>query len=124
MKKLIAALSIVLAVFAMTACTSDSDKVNHNLSKDADNFKIPREIFFYNGITGKVFLQVNGLCSVEYGGTIWVTCKVAGGYKRDGIQASDNVTVYYNQLDADDVSAKQYKYILAPSSVIPGVEVR
>jgi hypothetical protein len=120
---------LTFAVLAVTAlllagCSNDANKVNHNLTKDAENFKIPREIFFYNGITGKVFLQINGLCSVDYGDVIRVTCKVPGGYKRDAVQKSDNLTVYYNQLDPADVSATHYKFILAPESIIPGVEVR
>ena len=54
-----------LGLVGLTGCTSDADMVSENLSTDAEQFKIQRQIVFYNGITGEYLLEINGRCSVE-----------------------------------------------------------
>lgn len=126
MKKKVAALTgAALLALGLTAC-NDAQVVNDNLTKDADNFKVNRQVVFYNAILDKYILVVEGFCSVDPGDVnrMTVTCKVGDGYKRSALGKSDNVLWWYNQLDARNVSPNHYKVVLKPSVVIPDVEVR
>lgn len=127
MKKPLAA-AIAAAALALLAagCSTDSDVVNRNISQDADNFKVPRRIVFINGITDKYLLTVEGYCSVDTGNpaALTVTCAKNGGYIRDYLGRSDNVTWTVEQLDPAKVSPDFYKITFKPETVIPDVELR
>jgi len=91
MKRLIA-LTATAALLLLTSCTSsDADVASSNLSKAAEQFEIERRIVFFNGITDKYLLTIEGRCSVEttnsaVGGSLEVTCKVSptGSQYRSG----------------------------------------
>src|SRR4051812_40577209 len=116
MKKIAAAaLAAVVGVGGLTACSSDADVASHNLSKDADNFKIFRRVVFYNGITGKYILEVDGFCSIgnnDTPGKMSVTCRMDDGkYIKHFLGTSDNVTWFAEQMHTTDVSTQHYKVI-------------
>jgi hypothetical protein len=79
MKKFIGLLFVGASlVFVLSSCT-DADTVSHNISKEADFFKIERRVIFYNGITGEYMLSIEGRCSLgnqDPVGKLSVTCKV------------------------------------------------
>ncbi|QBP31741.1 hypothetical protein SEA_PIPER2020_62 [Mycobacterium phage Piper2020] len=62
-KKAAAALAISSA--ALAGCSTDADVASENLSKAADQFEIPRRIVFFNGITDKYLLVIEGYCSIS-----------------------------------------------------------
>lgn len=125
MKKILALAVAALAALGLAACSSDADVASSNLSKDAENFKVLRRIVFYNGITDTYMLEVTGYCSVEWkDGPMTVTCKTDQGYKKHFLGSSDNVTWFAEQLQAKDVSTKQYKVIFKPSVIVPDPEAR
>ena len=126
-RKIVALAAALLAGgLALTGCgTTDADVVNQNISKDSDNFKVNRRVSFYNGITDKVMLVVEGYCSVDIDPSrLTVTCKVKDGYKRNYLGRSDNVTFIVEQLDSANVSPDHYKLVLKPEALIPGIEIR
>lgn len=121
------ALCIMVVVLSLVGCASDADIASHNLSKDADNFKVLRRIVFYNGITDSYILSLEGYCSLgnfDDAGELTVTCKSEDGYKKHFLGLSDNVTFFAEQLDARNVSPNYYKVIFKPSEIIPDVEIR
>ncbi|WP_405137464.1 hypothetical protein [Nocardia sp. NBC_01388] len=126
------AMSVALAVVVLsggvvlTGCSStDADVVNNNISQDSDNFKVNRRVSFYNGITDKVMLVVEGFCSIDIGpDRLTVTCKVGDGYKRDYLGRSNNVTFIVEQLDSANVDPNHYKVVLKPEALIPNFETR
>lgn len=125
--KFILGFAVCLAAFSVASCERDADVASRNLSQDADNFKIPRRVVFFNGITDKYMLEIQGYCSIANGQTnnsIAVTCKVDGGYKKHLLGRSDNVTYFVEQLSPRDVSVSFYKVIFKPSVIIPDIEVR
>lgn len=121
-------IAAALAAAALLAgCSTDSDVVNRNISQDADNFKIPRRITFINGITDQYLLTIEGYCSIDSSsnpGQLTVTCAKDGGYTRDYLGRSDNVTWIAQQLDPAKVSASFYKVTFKPSVIIPDPELR
>lgn len=126
MKKILTAVAAAGLALSLAACSSDSDVASHNLSKDADNFKIDRRIVFYNGITDKYMLTVEGRCSIaDAEGQLEVTCKTGKDeYKKHFLGLSDNVTYFAEQMDGKNVSVDHYKVIWKPSTVVPDVEAR
>ena len=113
-------------VLALTACTSEAESVNENLTKDADNFKVARKITFVNGVTDKVILEAQGLCSVDPGDAqrMFVTCKDNDGkYVRHSLGKSDNVFWFVEQLEATNTSTSAYRFVVRPDSLIPEASV-
>ena len=125
-KRIIAALVAAAAAFTLASCSTDADVVNKNISTDADNFKVNRRFVFFNGITDKYLMTIEGFCSLDAGDPkkLAVTCKVGDGYKRSYLGLSDNVSWYAEQLDSANVSPSHYKVIFKPSELIPTPEVR
>lgn len=126
MKRKLTALAITTAATLVLTSCSDADIASWNVSKDADNFKIPRRIVFVNGITDQYLLSVEGYCSLtDENNQLEVTCKLPGGtYKKHFLGLSDNVTYFAEQLDPTNVSTDHYKVVFKPSSIVPDIEVR
>lgn len=130
MKKVAAIGVAMLMLLAGSACTdSKADVASHNLSKAAEQFEIQRRIVFFNGITDKYLLTVEGLCSVEtsnsaLGGSLEVTCKVGpSAYKKHFLGLSDNVSYFVEQTQSADVDPYHYRVIFRPDTIIPNIEV-
>lgn len=127
-KVVFTALALLALTLGLSACPSDADVVSHNLSKDADQFKVLRRVVFYNGINGEYMLTIEGRCSLgnhDDPGALTVTCKAEGGeYKKHFLGLSDNVTYFVEQLEGAHVSADHYKVIFKPSVIVPDVDVR
>lgn len=124
-QKFVAASAAVLACgAALTGCSSDADVVSDNISKASEQFKIERRVVFYNGITDKYMLVIEGRCSIEPGESkLEVTCKTAGGeYKKHYLGLSDNVTYFVEQLEEANVSPDHYKVIFKPEVIVPDVD--
>lgn len=116
-----------LAAVALAACTSSpADTASHNLSKDADQFRIPRKITFINGITDKYLLVVEGYCSLgndDPPGKLNVTCKTGPDqYIKDTLGQSDNVAWISEQLRPQKEDPYHYKVFFRPSTIVPNFE--
>lgn len=125
-KKFAAAAAIALAAVGLSACTPDSQRASENLSKEADSFKIDRRIVFFNGITDKYLLTIEGKCSIQPdGGKLDVTCKVGeNAYKKHFLGLSDNVSYFVEQTESADVSVYHYKVIFKPENIIPAIDLQ
>lgn len=127
MKKVLAGilLGAVLAL-AGVACSSPADVASSNLSKKADAFEINRRIVFFNGITDKYLLEIEGRCSLgnnDPAKELSVTCKVGpNAYKKHFLGLSDNVSYFVEQLDAANVSTYRYQVFFRPTEIIPDVQ--
>ncbi len=125
MKRLLLAAAAAVSLFALAACQDDATTANYNLSKEADNFKIMRNIVFYNTWTDTEVVQVTGLCSIEdKSDKLWATCKEPGGFKRHSMGRSANLTYFSVQLEAADVSVYHTKIVWKPQSFIPDIDIR
>lgn len=126
--KLMKLAAILATAITLPSCENDASVASRNLSQDADSFKILRRVVFYNGITDKYMLEIQGYCSLSNASTgknaIAVTCKTDKGFKKHTLGLSDNVTYFMEQLDPREVSTQFYKVIFKPSVIIPDVELR
>lgn len=131
MRKRVMIPAVLLALVLGTACYDDSkaDVASYNLSKAAEQFEISRRIVFFNGITDKYLLTVEGRCSVEtsesaLGGSLEVTCKIGPDqYKKHFLGLSDNVSYFVEQVETANVSEYHYRVIFRPDTIIPNIDV-
>lgn len=119
---------LLILLIVLTACDDDAKVASRNLSKAADMFEIDRRVVFYNGITGKYILTLEGRCSLGSGSSsrsLTVTCKTGPeAYKKHFLGLSDNVTYFAEQLKPKGVSVYHYRVIFKPQVIIPDVDVR
>ena len=119
-----------LVLGGLVGCSSDADIASENLSTAAEQFEITRRIVFFNGITDKYLLEIQGRCSVETGdsglsGSLEVTCKTGSNeYKKHFLGLSDNVSYFVEQMDGTDVSVYRYRVIFKPEAIVPDIDLR
>jgi hypothetical protein len=120
-------LLVVVAVVLMTGCNTDAEVASYNLSKAADQFEINRRVVFFNGITDKYLLVIEGRCSINADredGQLEVTVKTGPDeYKKHFLGLSDNVTYFVEQLDAAKVDVYHYRVIFKPETIIPNIDL-
>jgi hypothetical protein len=117
----------VLAAAALTACDRDAQVASRNISQASDMFEISRRVVFFNGITDKYLLSIEGRCSIDIDRVqvIAVTCKTAEkAYKKHYLGLSDNVSYFVEQLETADVSVYHYRVIFKPQTIIPDIDFR
>lgn len=119
-------LIIVIVVFMFIGCQSDAYIASNNLSTAAEQFEIYRRVVFYNGITDKYILVIEGFCSVEfYPHKFEVTVKTGPNeYKKHYLGRADNVMPFVEQLDSKGVSAYHTRIIFKPESIIPYIDLK
>lgn len=128
MKKFLLIAASVVVAAALAGCENDARVASRNLSQAADMFEINRRVVFFNGITDKYLLSVEGRCSIEADGAdrqLEVTCKTGeNAYKKHFLGLSDNVSYFVEQLDFADVSVYHYRVIFKPQTILPDIDFR
>lgn len=126
-KKILASVAVVgVLMTSIAGCTTNAKTASENLSKAADSFEINRRIVFFNGITDKYLLTIEGKCSIEpNGGKLDVTCMTGKDeYKKHFLGLSDNVSYFVEQLDGANVDAFHYRVIFKPEAIIPDIDTQ
>lgn len=117
----------IASIISLVGCTTEADTVSENLSKSADSFQVQRQIVFFNGITDKYLLTINGLCALNTDSAkkLTVTCKVGKDqYKKHYLGLSDNVSYFVEQTDAKYEDAYHYKVLFRPEEIIPDIDLQ
>ena len=122
MKKLL----LITILISLMSCQNDATIASHNLSEASENFEVNRRVIFYNGITDKYIMAIEGKCSIERRSTqLEVVCKTGPGvYKKHFLGISDNVTYFLEQLEPKSVSANHYRVTFKPQQIIPDIDFR
>ena len=131
MKNKIKAGLIIIGLLTMLVLAGCSDAIvaSENLVQASDNFEINRRIVFFNGITDKYLLVIEGKCAV-FGGKatnaeLEVICKTGDEqYKKHFLGLSDNVAYFVEQIEPVGASAYHYRVIFKPQIIIPDVDLR
>jgi hypothetical protein len=106
---------------------SDAAVARHNLEVEEQNFNVVRRVVFYNGITDKYILVIEGrvAITVDTDGDLVVTVKTdSGKYLKHYLGLSDNVTYFSEALEGVDVSTARYKVIFKPSTIVPDIDLK
>src|SRR5690625_1168803 len=126
MRKIIMMAMLFILSILLIACT-EAETVNYNITKSADSFEVERRIVFFNGITDKYLLTIEGFCSldIEDKDTLRVTCKTnEDEYKRHYLGLSDNVSYFVEQIESADVDPFHYRVIFRPESIVPEIDIQ
>lgn len=126
-KTLAVIIGILLIALTLTGCSSEADRVNSNLTKQADNFNVVRQLTVINCIGGDVLFQMTGKMSIiadMEDNQLEIIVEDGGTYVKHFIGLSDNVTYVVEDLNlgANDVSKYKYTLNFNPNMWIP-VEV-
>lgn len=114
MKKIMVIMCAFALVFGLAGCQRESEKVSYNLSLEADNFNVVRQLTVMNCIQGDVLFQMTGKFSIT-ADTSDNQLEVIvedenGNYQKHFIGLSDNVTYVIEQKT--NLNVNQYKYTL------------
>lgn len=114
-KKFLAIILAVMAVMSTTGCSTEAERVSYNLSQEADNFNVVRQITVINCIQGDVLFQMSGKMSITADtedNQLEVIVEENGKYVKHFIGLSDNVTYVVEDLNLDTNDVEKYKYTL------------
>lgn len=103
-----------LIAASLTGC-SEAEKVSYNLSEQADNFNVVREITAINCITGDTIFQMSGKMSITADvedKQLEVIVEDDGTYVKHFIGLSDNVSYVVEDLNLGANEVNKYKYTL------------
>ena len=114
MKKLILTALATISALSLCSC-SQASRVEHNLTKEANNFNIVRKITVINCIKGDVLFQMSGRMSITADtadNQLEIFVEDDGTYVKHFIGLSDNVTYVIEDLNLGDNAVSKYKYTL------------
>ena len=127
MKKKILAFGVALSVMLGMAGCSTAHTVNHNLSKDANEFNIYRRITVTNARTDTVMLQAEGYMALGNNSSneLVVTIKTGDDqYYKDYIYLNDWTCYVMEQPEPKGTDKYHYELVFYPERLIPDIEIK
>lgn len=118
-------LVLAMVIFVLTGCT-EADKVNSNLSKQADYFECERRITVYNARTDKVILEAEGYMSLSNNSNNELVVTVKTGpneYKKNYIYLNDYTLYVVEDITGTHTDPYHYK-LYFHTEILPDIEVR
>lgn len=126
MKKFIMLLMILLVFgLCLTGC-SEADKVNYNMSKQAQYFECERRITVYNARTDKVIFEAEGYMDISNNTTneLVITCKTgANQYKKNYVYLNSYTMYAVEDITGTHTDPYHYKFYFH-TEILPSVEVK
>lgn len=122
---LIMCLLMLMSCIWLCGC-SEADKVNANISKQADYFETERRITVYNARTDKIILEAEGLMAISNNSENELVCTVKTGpstYKKNYIYLNDYTMYVVEDITGTTTDPYHYKTYFH-TDVLPDVEVR
>lgn len=117
MKKIIAVMVVIILIFALSGCESEANRVSYNVSKEADNFNVCREIIVVNVRGNTILYTLRGYFSLKNEGNneLCVISEVGDGvYKKDFIYLSEWTTYVCTDLTGAKVDRYHYELNILP----------
>lgn len=118
MKKRIACVLAMatLAVGMLAGCETEASRVEYNLTQEADNFNIVRQLTVINCLQGDVLFQMTGKMSitadVDDNQLEIIVENEDGNYTKHFVGLSDNVTYTIEDLNLGKNDVEKYRYTL------------
>ena len=105
-----------LAVGMLAGCKTEASRVEYNLTQEADNFNIVRQLTVINCLQGDVLFQMTGKMSitadVDDNQLEIIVENDDGNYTKHFVGLSDNVTYTIEDLNLGKNDVEKYKYTL------------
>lgn len=106
---------ITMMSFLLAGCETEAQRVFYNLSQEADNFNVVRQLTVINCIGGDVLFQMTGKMSIKADTSdnqLEIIVEDDGKYVKHFVGLSDNVTYVVEDLNLGDNAVSKYKYTL------------
>ena len=107
---------VVLAIGMLVGCETEVSRVEYNLTQEADNFNIVRQLTVINCLQGDVLFQMTGKMSitadVDDNQLEIIVENEDGNYTKHFVGLSDNVTYTIEDLNLGKNDVEKYKYTL------------
>ena len=105
-----------LAVGMLAGCETEASRVEYNLTQEADNFNIVRQLTVINCLQRGVLFQMTGKMSitadVDDNQLEIIAENEDGNYTKHFVGLSDNVTYTIEDLNLGKNDVEKYKYTL------------
>lgn len=115
-KKILSLLAVgFLITGVLIGCDTEAERVNYNLTQEADNFNVVRQLTVINCIEGDVLFQMTGKMSITADtddNQLEIIVEDGGTYVKHFVGLSDNVTYVVEDLNLGDNAVSKYKYTL------------
>lgn len=125
-RKVVAMILATMMAVGMTGC-STADTVNHNLSKDANEFNVYRRITVTNARTDTIMLQAEGYMALGNNSSneLVVTIKTGDDqYYKDYIYLNDWTCYVMEQTEPKGTDKYHYELVFYPKRLIPNIEIK
>ena len=112
MKKIISIALVAICMLCILVGCSEADKVNTNISKQAEYFECERKITVYNARTDKIILEAEGFMNIDnnINNELVVTCKVGPGeYKKNYVYLNDYTMYVVEDITGTHTDPYHYK---------------
>lgn len=99
----------------LAGCETEAQRVSYNLSQEADNFNIVRQLTVINCIEGDVLFQMTGKMSITADMAdkqLEIIVEDNGKYVKHFVGLSDNVTYTVEDLNIGANAVSKYRYTL------------
>ena len=110
-----------VAMGASGCSSSTASTVNHNLSKDANEFNVYRRITVTNARTDTVMLQAEGYMALSNNSSNELVVTI--NYK-DYIYLNDWTCYVMEQTEPKGTDKYHYELVFYPERLIPSVEIK
>ena len=125
-KKIITLIFIPIFITLFLVGCSEADRVNHNISNQAEYFQCERRLTVYNARTDLIIMTVEGYMNISNNTSNELVCTVKVGpneYKKNYIYLND-YTLYVVE-DITGTHTDPYHYtIYFHTNILPSVEVK
>ena len=127
MKKIIAlTLAMLMAMVLLCGCTSEAEKANYNIAKQADYFESERKITVYNARTDTIVMEAEGYMSISNNSNNELVCTVKVGldqYKVNYIYLNQYTMYVVEDITGTHTDPYHYK-LYFHTDILPSVEVK
>ena len=109
------AAGFILALSTLTGCSTEAERVEYNLTQEADNFNVVRQLTVMNCIQGDVLFQMTGKMSITADvedNQLEIIVEDGDTYVKHFVGLSDNVTYVIEDLNLGKNEVSKYKYTL------------
>lgn len=123
MKKAVSCVLVLPLTLMLLSGCSQADRVSYNLSKEADNFNVVRQLTVINCLQGDVLFQMTGKLSILADTTDnqleVVVENDDGTYSKHFVGLSDNVTYTLEDLSHKGISNTKFTLNFNPDMWLP-----
>ena len=118
-----AILIFVCIIVTLSGCDTQANRVNYNITEEAENFNVYRRVTVINCIKGDTLFEIEGRMNIEADTSdkqLEIIVEVDDNkFKKHFIGLSDNVTYTVEDISGSEVSKYHYEINYNPNMWIP-----